>query len=118
MKPFQCLLLAAVLMLAAVIPASAQHVWTDSLAISTAATDSMFRYPWRTVKIMPDNCDMLIRVGAPDTSSWRTRKWILVPDGQTFEFSATNFMLRRLQWKAVSGSGTLYISGIKVTSQF
>lgn len=121
MKPralFAAAILALIICLSLAADAGAQHVWTDSLAISTAKVDSMFRYPWKQLRLMPDGCDVLLKIGAPDTSSWRLRKYILVPDGETFVFSGGNFVLRRLAWKSPSGAGVLYFSGIKSTARY
>lgn len=117
MKTLMMLLLASCLLFAAD-PAPAQNVWTDSLAITTAKVDSLFRYPWKSLRLMPDGCDVLIKIGAPDTTRWSSRRYILVPDGQPFIFNSANFVLRRLAWKAPSGSGVLYLSGIKNRAQY
>lgn len=94
-----------------------QYVWVDSLATSTSSIDSFFTVQWNDIMIWPVGADLLVRIGAPDTASWSSRKWLRVDDGMAITIGAAS-RLRRLEFKTISGTGALFLSGLKKSSQY
>lgn len=95
------------------------YLWGDSLAITITAIDTLFPTTWEDVIIWPIGADIYARFGNPDTSSWSSRKWVRLNDGDAMAFAATrDRALRRLEVKAVTGSGALFMAGHKTTAQY
>ncbi len=93
------------------------YFWANSYTVSGTSIDQYFSDPWEYCSIYADTVDVLLRIGAPDTTSWSSRTWIYLPSGSTIEFSPF-IKLRRIEAKTVSGTGTLYIVGFKRKPQF
>lgn len=93
------------------------YLWVDSLSLSTSAVDSHFAVLWQDVSLWADGCDLRIRVGSPDTTSWSSRKWSHVIDGQVVSFGPAT-KLKRLEYKAATGTGTLILMGYKKSAQY
>jgi len=93
------------------------YVWVDSLAVTTTAQDSTFDTRWEEVTIKFEGCDGLIKVGSPDVGSWGSRKFFPVADGETIRFGFRT-PLKRLKFKASSGSGTIHFIGYKKSAQY
>ena len=93
------------------------YFWQDSLALSTSAVDSHFVVKWQQVVFWSNGADLLFRAGSPDTTSWSSRKFTKISAGQTYSFGSATKLIR-FEYKASSGSGTLYMSGYKKSAQF
>jgi len=93
------------------------YLWADSLQISATGRDSLFATPWEQVVIYVDGGSAYVRFGAPDTTSWSSRNFILLQQGQVVEFGPGT-KLKRLQYKMSSGTGTIYFLGSKKRAQF
>lgn len=98
-------------------PFSTSYTWTDSIGISTTEQDSHFVVQWENVRIWSNGCDLLARIGAPDTTSWDSRSFIKYPAGQVFGFDSGT-KLKRLEYKAASGTGSIFFVGDKKSSQY
>ena len=93
------------------------YAWADSIAISTTAVDSHFTTSWYQVTIWSPDADIEIRIGTPDTTSWSSRKWLELAQGQTLSFgNATK--LTRMECRTASGTGTLAMAGYKTVAQY
>jgi len=93
------------------------YTWSDSLATSTTAVDCTFATRWENVLIWAVGADLYVRVGAPDVSSWSSRKWVRVLDGMGLSYGPAT-KLTRFEYKTVSGSGAIFFSGTKRSAQF
>lgn len=93
------------------------YVWLDSIATSTTGRDSLFATTWEQVLIKPVGGAIYLKFGSPDTTSWSSRSWWYLADGEAIGFGAGT-RLRRLQWKSVSGTITVYMTGYKKVAQF
>jgi len=103
---------------------AATYTWTDSLTVTTTAFDTTFSTArWASCSLWAVDCDVRIRFGTTpsDTVSWSDKSWVELKEGQVMNFVPYepyfHNSLLRLQAKAVSGSGTVYISGLKTKYQ-
>ena len=113
------ILLAILAILALFAAAGAQQypVWTDSVAVSTVAKDSAFAVRWEAVTIKFVGCAGWIKVGTPDTSSWSSRDWFYCDSDEPISFGVRT-PLKRMEFKAASGSGHIYFIGEKKSARF
>lgn len=88
------------------------YAWQDSATVNVTGRDSTFARIWEDVDIKCHGGDGWIRWGAPDTSSWSSRKWYRLAAGEHINFGPGT-KLRRLQFKAVTGTTTFYFAGHK-----
>lgn len=93
------------------------YLWQDAISITTAAIDSHFVTKWQDVSFWSSGCGLSFRCGAEDTTSWSSRDWIVVEAGQTIQIGPATKLVR-LEFKASSGSGTMYILGYKKSDQY
>jgi len=103
-------------------PAEAQiygtnYLWQDAISITTAAIDSHFVTKWQDVSFWTKDCGLTFRCGAEDTTSWSSRDWVAVEAGQTITIGPATKLVR-LEFKATSGTGTLYFLGYKKSDQY
>jgi len=94
-----------------------RYLWSDSLAAATTAVDTTFTESWEYASIYSDTVDIEIKVGAPDTTGWSSRKWIQLTKGATLSIGPTP-KLKRIEFRTIAGSGTLFIVGTKSTRQY
>lgn len=94
------------------------YYWGDAIAITTASIDSAFAVRWEQATIYAD-VDLLIRAAAPptDTTSWSSRDFVSIPAGTSITFGPAT-PLGRLEFKASTTSGTMYMAGYKRSAQF
>jgi len=93
------------------------YLWTDSLAVSTTAVDTTFPRDWDQVTLWSQGCSIFLQFGSPgDTDSTATRFQIRLESGMGLKIGP-EVKLRRLIVEAVSGTGTLYLAGIKRAAQ-
>lgn len=88
------------------------YAWSDSITVGTSGRDSTFSRVWEEVNIKAVGGDAWIRYGAPDTSSWSSRKWYRIVSGESISFGPGT-KLRRLQFKANASTVTFYFAGYK-----
>lgn len=93
------------------------YSWGDSITVNTTGRDSSFAKIWESVNIWFRGGEGYVRYGASDTTGWSSRKWTRLADNQVLSFDAGT-KLRRLQFKAATGTATIYFSGYKKTRQF
>jgi hypothetical protein len=93
------------------------YAWGHAISITTTAQDSHFVSQWKEISMWSYGCGLLVRYGVPDTTSWSSRDWIRLIEGQVLTFGPAT-KLTRLEFKAASGSGTIYFVGYKTTAQF
>lgn len=114
-------LLSILLLTFLVLPSQAQigsfYIWTDSLGVTTTAIDSIFTIEWQSVTIWADTCDMQLKLGAPDTTGWSSRKFMTISAGGSIYIGPAT-KLKRLEYKCKSGAGTLYMTGYKKRRQY
>ena len=94
--------------------------WQDSVAIgATTKIDSNYTTitnRWEDVTLWA-NVNIKVIIGAPDTTDFATRKWLLLNAYQTLSIgSATR--LRRIWVISQSDSGALYMAGYKRVPQY
>jgi len=92
------------------------YLWQDSLALSTSPVDSAFITRWEEVAMWSVGCGLRVRLGAPDTTNWESRDFVRYLEGQVISVGPVP-KLYRLEFSAVSGSGTLYMVGLKKVKQ-
>ena len=98
---------------------SQTSTWIDSLAVTTTEVDTTFSPRWNGCCLWFDNCTGLVRFGTTttDTVSWSSKKWFKLEENQVMRFMINEYYnanhLWRLEYKAVSGTGILYIVGYK-----
>lgn len=93
------------------------YLWQDAISITTSPIDSAFAEVWQQVTVWARGCDLYAKFGAPDTTDWDSRDWIYFVEGSSVSIgSATK--LTRVEFKAVSGTGTLYMFGYKRIGQY
>ena len=85
--------------------------------MTTVATDTTFPVVWEVATVYSDTLDMWLRVGAPDVGDWSSRVYFKLESGLTLTIGPTP-KLKRLDFKAVNGSGYIYIIGYKKSRQF
>lgn len=88
------------------------YTWADSATVNVTGRDSTFSRIWEEVNIRVTGGDGYIRIGAPDTSAWSSRKWQKIIQGETFSFGPGT-KLRRLQFKSSTGLVTFWFVGYK-----
>jgi hypothetical protein len=93
------------------------YLWADSLGLSSTGRDSLFATPWEEVSIFVSGGSAYVKYGAPDTTSWSSRNFILLIEGQVITFGPGT-KLKRLKYKMASGTGTIYFIGTKKRAQF
>ena len=96
--------------------------WNDSLHVTTAAVDTTFPERWISATLYFDGCDGYITYAfsAADTAGWSNntggKEWIKLNEGTPFTITRNKELqipgLSRLKFYG-SGTGTLYITGIK-----
>jgi hypothetical protein len=93
------------------------YSWSDSILVNTGGRDSTFATIWESVNIWFRGGEGYVRFGAPDTTGWNSRKFVRLADNQILGFDAGT-KLRRLQFKAATGTATIYFAGYKKRRQF
>lgn len=114
MKNFFIILL---LLLAATAAQAQYYTWCQSDTVTATATDSTFSQRWEQCQFWFSGCDGYVRIGAPDTTSWSSRTWLKVADGQIITIDYRTPFLKQ-SFKSVSGAGRLYRVGIKRKAQY
>jgi hypothetical protein len=104
-------------------PALAQttnYWWQDSIAIgATVKIDSNYTTitnRWEDVTLWA-NVNIKVIIGAPDTTDFATRKWLLLNAYQTLSIGPAT-RLRRIWVISQSDSGALYMAGYKRVPQY
>ena len=90
--------------------------WCDSIAISTASTDTTWDDAWEQAIILTDSVNVYLKIGAEDVTNWDDRNWFYWPSGVALSIGPRP-RLKRLEVKTVTGTGTLYVLGYKKTRQ-
>lgn len=92
------------------------HIWVDSLAVTTTEVDTTFPIKWSQVSLRFEGAVGLVKICGPDTQAVADRKWIRMYPGMVLEIGEKTG-LKRLIYKAVSGTGAdvcaLFLTGIK-----
>ena len=91
--------------------------WSDSIAITVTAIDCTWTDSWEVATIMSDTLDLWVRIGAPDVGSWSSRNYFRLEAGMALTIGPTP-RLKRLDVKAVNGSGFVYVIGYKKLRQY
>lgn len=89
----------------------------DTIAVSTTAVDTVWTTPWTQVSIWADTVDVYAVFGAPDTSSWDSRKEIKITAGSAVTFGPAT-KLKRLKVRTRTGTGVLNLLGYKTGVQY
>lgn len=120
-------LLALLLVVVATTVASAQISvsYTDSLAVTTTAATKTLTYPYISVTIVADGCDIYLRWASStkDTTGWADmtggKENFKLHDGSALSITQSGDLgipgVRKIWYKAVSGTGTLRLTGFKRT---
>lgn len=90
------------------------YLWQHSISVGTSPIDSTFTIQWEQVSIWFTDGAGYVRLGAPDTGDWSSRPWIKLPAGTVLSIGPMPH-LKRLEFKAVTGTVTLNIVGSKRT---
>lgn len=93
------------------------YVHSDSSSCIVTSVDTTYSTVWTQLTIWSTDIDILLKIGAPDTTSWSDRKYLRIPVGQSITFGPAT-KVRRLEYRSQSGSGTIYFIGYKTVSQF
>jgi hypothetical protein len=93
------------------------YTWQQSDTVTVTAVDSTFAYRWEQCQFWFSGCDGYVRIGAPDTTSWSSRTWTKVADGQIITIDYRTPFVKQ-SFKSVSGAGRLYRVGIKRRAQW
>ena len=108
------------------VPAAAQtatqtnYFWQDSIAIGTTRNDSnytTYTNRWEEITFWFSGCNGMVKIGAPDTTDFATRKWLLLNAGQAVTVGPAT-RLRRIWFKAQSGTGAFFMVGYKRVAQY
>lgn len=101
------------------------YTYQDSVAVGTDTTDVIFAavgtspgglLRYATFKFEGGNGWLI--VGAPDTTSWATRtEWLYMAAGETLTIGP-NPSVRGVRAKMDSGTGVLYVFGLRTASQY
>ena len=76
---------------------------------------STFDTQWESVTIWASTA-IRITIGAPDTTSWDDRDYVVLSSGLAMSFGPAT-KLTKLTFRAVTGTGYLYMVGYKKTPQ-
>ena len=93
-------------------PLGVNYTWTDSATVGIIGRDSTFTRIWEEVNVWCRGGEGWIRIGAPDTSGWASRKFIRLADTQVISFGPGT-RLRRIQFKSMTGTVIFFFSGYK-----
>jgi len=91
------------------------YTWMDNIALTTADIDSTFNTQWESVTIWASTA-IRVTIGAPDTTDWDDRDYVVLSSGSAMSFGPAT-KLNRLEFRAVTGTGYLYMVGYKKTTQ-
>lgn len=95
---------------------SADYLWIFRIATSTVVTDTTFSGSWEYVTIWPDSAACYIQIASDgDTSGIATRDSILLIEGASITIGSQS-KLKRLRIWTSSGSGVVYLTGIRRNS--
>ena len=117
------LLLAALLLLGMTSPVIGQpggatYAHSDSIAIGTDTTDVTFSVVYQQCSIWIQGGLGWMIVGAPDTVSWSSRdEWIRMEENTVISYGTLS-KVRKIRAKMNTGTGVLYIVGIKKSAQY
>ncbi len=115
------------ILLLSTVSVSGQTLFTyqDSVAVGTDTTDVIFAgvrtspgglLRYATFKFEGGNGWLI--VGAPDTTSWATRtEWLFLLEGESLSIGP-NPSVRGVRAKMASGTGVLYVFGLRTASQY
>lgn len=117
------LVLAIVFVLVGSSRAQIRYAWSDSIAVTATAKDSAFVVNWETAHLWFRGCTGLIRFAmtSADTTGWDDKQWIILDPNTIFSITKHKDLgvagLDRLEFKAASGTGALFIVGTKRSAQ-
>jgi len=95
-----------------------KFIWTDSLTVTTAGVDSFFTNQWEEVTFWCRSADGEYKASTrSDTTSWSSRDFVRIVEHQQVYFGPAT-KLGRLEFKANSGTVTLYMTGTKTVSRY
>ena len=89
----------------------------DTLYITTAVNDCTWTNEWYEATIYSDTVDVDVRIGAPDTASWNSRIYARLFQGMTITLGPSP-KVKKISVKTVTGTGRLYIVGLKNVRQY
>lgn len=115
MKRFLIILVVILLALPAYTQIGQFYTWIDNIAITETDIDSTFNTQWESVTIWA-NTAIRVTIGAPDTTDWDSRDYVLLSSGASLTFGPAT-KLNRLEFRANSGTGYIYMVGLKKTIQ-
>lgn len=96
------------------------YSWSDSMTVNNTGRDSTFVTVWESVNFWFRGGEGYVRFAfnsAGDTTNWSSKNWIRLADNQVLSFDAGS-KLKRLQFKAATGTTQAYFVGYKKTRQF
>jgi len=98
---------------------STTYAVTDSISVSSTGVDSTFSQRWVGCSLWFLGCEGQVRyaTSSADTSGWSSKQWTVLSDGQVMQFWPLfpDFpsSLYRLEYRCTTGTGALFISGLK-----
>lgn len=95
------------------------YEWSDSMTVNNTGRDSTFVTVWESVNFWFRGGEGWIRSAssaAGDTANWNSKKWKRLADNQVVSWDA-GLKLKRLQFKAATGTVQAYFSGYKKVRQ-
>ena len=95
-----------------------KYLWIDSVAVSTTRVDSTFERRWEEISFWFIGCNGLVKIaGAADTTDFTNRKWLYVYEYQVVNVGPAD-RLKRMWYKAETGTGALVMTGYKTHPQY
>jgi len=92
---------------------------TDSISVSSTGVDSTFSQRWVGCSFWFLGCEGQVKYATSpnDTTSWSSKQWTVLSDGQVMQFwplfPEFPSSLYRLEYRCTTGTGALFISGLK-----
>jgi len=93
-----------------------KYFWSDSIKVNATGIDCTFVQRWESISFWFDGCDALVKLSAPDTVGFASRKYMKMYEGVPYSMGPAT-PVKRLKAKAAADSGTVYFAGYKTTRQ-
>lgn len=91
----------------------------DSLALTTAAADSTFTYPWESLTIWTVGCDAYYKIEINRQDELDDDPWFRIDEGSFITITKNQALgisgVYRLRVKTVTGTGAMFLFGTKTT---
>ena len=87
------------------------HIWVDSLSVTTSEKDTLFEQYFQECSLWFDGAIGYIKIASPDTAKMADRKYIKLYPSEVLEIGDAT-KLRRIAYKGAANC-TLFIVGYK-----